>query len=168
MPVIHGKHDLRDPVTPVKDDMMGIVNRIKLFDPNLFVVLNHRTKCYEVHDLAAPGGRKHSMVLRVMEPDGTPRILDQRVLDTLMKNRPGRMDQIFKELDQMEEDREKMWEKKTDQMGDGMADDIKWMGRAVVTSVGWRDRTEKMSATREEIRNAGTTKPDIADSGSPS
>ena len=136
---------MRLPIPPLADSS-GIVQAIQDFDPNLCVVLNTDIGCMEVHDrLAHPS---QTQVMRVMEPDGRPRQLDHRVLENLRRIRPERQHIVLAEMESQDHAREAAREKDIDQIAEGMASDLKWLGKQWTPSVAWRDR----SAAREAIR----------------
>lgn len=117
----------------VLGDALGIAKRVRELDPDLWVAWNTVVQRYEIHDRRAPRG--HSLVMRVQEPNGAFRPLDNRVLETLMKNRRERFDEVFKELEEKEEKREKAWEKRIGEIAEGMADDLRFAGQRVVQGV---------------------------------
>jgi hypothetical protein len=127
----------------VDHDVLGIVDRIKIFDKALYVLYNVTTGHYEIHDSMAPGGKKQTYIMRVQNPDGSPRPLDNRTVVHLMSIRRERMQDIMHELEQGEVQREKDWDKRQEALSAALADDIKWVGQAVVPSVTSRERGSK-------------------------
>lgn len=118
---------------PILDDTLHIAREVRRFDPELFVAFNPHVQRYEVHDRTQPQGQ--TLVMRVQEPDGSYRPLDDRVLQTLMRCRRERFDEVFRELEQKEKERERRWQREMENIAEAMADDLKWMGRPVIR--GW-------------------------------
>jgi len=114
-------------------DPFGIIDRVKEVDPDLFVAWNPNLWRFEVHDRRAPG--EETMVMRVQEPDGRFRMLDNRVLETLRANRRERFPEILREVERVEEEREKRWESDLESLAHGVADELKFAGKVVVQGV---------------------------------
>jgi len=114
---------------PILDDVLHIARRVREFDPALFVAFNTMVQRYEVHDRQARGG---TLVMRVQEPDGSFRPLDERVLETLRRGRRERFGEVFRELEEAEHRREREWERRNTEIGSGLADDLRFAGKPVV------------------------------------
>lgn len=124
--------------------------RVQEVDPALRVMFDGRRERFVVLDTEAPGGTDHQIVLIVQEPSGAFRPFDGRTLETLRKLRPEHRDLINAELDTNEAKRRAEWERRTAQLAEGMADDLRHVGTQIAPSVAWRDR----SIARETIRRA--------------
>jgi|GEM_PF-2933538 hypothetical protein len=118
---------------PIFDDVLHIAKRVKEIDKHLYIAFNTDVQRYEVHDMLMPEGQ--TLVMRVQEPDGSFRPLDNRVLDTLIKNRRERFDEVFKELEEKERKREEAWNKRLEDIALGLADDLKFAGKPVIGGV---------------------------------
>lgn len=129
--------------------------RVQVVDDGLYVSYDTEIDRYEVHDRRAPGGPQFSLVMRVMNPDGTYRPVDQRTIDTLYELRHKAAH--LRPQDVMRELREKeaaAAAAKRSQLGDivyGIFDHLKWAGRDVVPSTLARDRTDP--AARQRMRD---------------
>ncbi len=84
----------------VKDDLFGVVKRIKQIDPKYFVVFNHKTKNYEVHNERQPEGNTLALVC----PYGG---LDLRVVRLVRQTRCERANEVFREIEDNNEKIEK-------------------------------------------------------------
>lgn len=132
----------------------ALTERVREVDPALQVVFDGRRQKYVVIDTAAPGGVDQQIVMVVQEPDGGFRPFDNRTLDHLRQHRMTRADQIIDDLDQAEHAREREWQRQIAQVGDGLGEDLKWIGMRAVgyggTTAAWHHRADP--AAREQIR----------------
>lgn len=119
-------------------------------DPDLSAPLNLVNGCREVYDHRAPGGPKWQLVMRVMSPDGSPRPPTQRDIENLRAARGRDVMTLIDEMDARAEKREQAVQAFVQETAREFAEDLKWIGRRVVPSVAWRDRTDP--AARERIR----------------
>lgn len=128
--------------------------RVREVDPALQVVFDGRRQKFVVIDTEAPGGIDQRIVMIVQEPDGSFRPFDNRTVEHLRRHRMTRAPEIIAELDHAEELREREWARKNEQVGDGMAEDLKWAGMRAMgyggNTVTWQKRTDP--AARERIR----------------
>lgn len=126
--------------------------RVQVVDDDLYVVYDTEIDRYEVHDRRAPGGQQFSQVMRVMNPDGTFRPVDQRTIDTLYELRHKaahlRPQDVMRDLRQKEAARAAEKRKELGDLAYGIVDDLKWAGRDVVQSTLARDRTDPVARAR--------------------
>lgn len=132
----------------------GVADQVRRIDPDLVTVFNKRIGRYEVYDRAAPGGPKWQLVLRVQEPDGSFRPLDARILQPLYEARGRSVDELLDRIEAQEAAHEREIDKRIRALGEDLYE-IAWaMGKRVVPTVAWRDRTppEVRARLREQIR----------------
>ena len=125
---------------PVFDDLLHIGSRIGSIDPYLFLVRNRKTGFYEVHDRHPKVHPNHTMVMRIQKPDGTFRNPGLQDLAELHKLKQQTHKEMYDELGRIEEAREREWAKRDSEIQIAMANDLKWAGKAVVSSLAWRAR----------------------------
>lgn len=135
--------------------------RVQVVDPHLYVVYDTEIDRYEVHDRAAPGGPGHSLVMRVMNEDGTYRPVDQRTIDILYRTRYQMVNEgpeaMKRALTEQERKRRQEQSAKWADWAYGLVSDLKWAGKDIVPSTAWRDRTDPDARRkrREEIAQLG-------------
>lgn len=128
---------------PVFDDLLRIGSRIQSVDPYLTLMLNRKTKFYEVHDRHPKVHPNHTMVMRIQTEDGKfrhPSIQDLVELNRLRQLAP---EKVYAELGQIEEAREREWHRKDNNLMIAMAEDLKWAGKAVARSLSWKARSTR-------------------------
>lgn len=124
----------------VTDDLFHIGTRVRDLDPWLVLVLNSYNNRYEVHDTHPNVHPRHTLLLRVMTLQGEFRIPDSRDLNTLREMRSKTPEQVYKEIEDYEEARLRKWDAESTRLGLSLADDIRWAGRAITSSVAARAR----------------------------
>ena len=122
---------------PILDDFYGVAKMLRDIDPDLYLAFNTAIERYEVHDRRAKPG--HTLVMRVMEPDGSFRLPDHRVIETILKYRGRSVDDILREIDAQNERRQAEWEKRNQEIAEGIADDLAFAGKPVVQGADVRD-----------------------------
>lgn len=122
---------------PVLDDFYGIAKMLRDIDPDLYLAFNTHIERYEVHDRRAKPG--HTLVMRVMEPDGSFRLPDHRVIETILKYRGRSIQDIVREINEQNRRREEAWERRNQDIAEGLADDLAFAGKPVVQGVDVRD-----------------------------
>lgn len=130
---------------------------VKAIDPDLVLVFNRKSGCLEVYDAAAPGGPKWQFVKRLMNEAGHFRAPERRDLDDLRRARRPVAETIA-ELEASEAAREADMTRRARELGEGLADEIRYLGKRVVPTVTWRDRTppDVRARLREQIRTAAS------------
>lgn len=121
----------------------------ELNDDGLYVIFDGQRRKFCVMDRKAPGGPDSAYVMLIQNPDGSGRRIDERDIKTLRKLRHH--DIVAEELQKMHDEHEREVVSKRKSMAAGLADDLRWIGKAVVPSVGWRDRSAAREAIRKEM-----------------
>ena len=130
----------------------GIAPDLKAIDPSLVLVFNKR--CYvrpdgayqgrfEIYDANAPGGPKWQFVKRIQNADGTFRRPDRRDIDDILIARSRPVDQLMKEMEDRADLRERRVRSFIQDTARGFADDLKYIGRRITSSVESRNRTRE-------------------------
>lgn len=122
---------------PVLDDFYGVARRLREIDPDLYLAWNPVVQRYEVHDRRAHP--KHTLVLRVQEPDGSFRLPDGRVIEAILKYRGKSIKEIVREIDEHNEKLERSIQRQRLDIAEGLADDLSFAGKPVVQGVSFDD-----------------------------
>lgn len=104
---------------------------------------------FVIEDTKAPGGPSAAYVMVVQNPDGSPADVDARTVQTIRKMY-GNHKAAAQELIDGEIERERANKARRQDTAYGLADALRWFGRAVTPSVAWDAR----SAAREAIHKA--------------
>lgn len=134
----------------------GAAVDVKRVDPDLVTVFNTRTERYEIYDrLVKP---RWQLVMRVQEEDGSYRPLDGRVLPPLYEARGRSVDELLDQMEIRDNGIEDWMTKQARNLGEDMYEIFWSLGKRVVPTIAWRDRTppEVRARLREKIRAAGT------------
>src|SRR3990167_5471349 len=126
----------------------GVADQVRRVDPELVTVFNTMTQRYEIYDRAAPGGPKWQLVMRVQEEDGSFRPLDGRVLEPLYQARGRDVMELLDEFEARDEQREQEFTKHARGLGEDLYEIVWALGKRVVPTVAWRDRTSPEAKTR--------------------
>ena len=130
-------------IIPFLDDRNPFPKALKDIDSNLYVATNLAVNRFEIHDKQAKEG--YTMVMRVQEPDGSFRPLDERTLTTIRQIVKKDLAQVIKEIDEHNAKIHKDIASKKRNMIEGIVDDLKYAGKPLVRGYSNEPRTDKGS-----------------------
>lgn len=116
----------------------------------LRVLFNVDRLKFVIQDTKAPGGPASSYVMIVQTPDGMPKDVDQHTIQELRKLYGQSRKDAAEELIRAEKAREARVKHERSERAYGVADALRWIGRAVTPSVAWGKRAQPID--RDAIR----------------
>jgi len=133
---------------------LSYTKQVKQIKDTLYVVYNRAREKFIVKDVDLHG--EHYIVMIVQEPDGGFRPFDERAMETLRKSvyRGPDVKKILGELEQIQQEKQRLLEKDSEEMIYGLAETLKWVGVDVTPSTAWRDRSlpHEAKVRREQLR----------------
>jgi len=125
----------------IENDLFQISHRLRSIDPFYVLVFNSKVNRYEIHDTHPKVHPNHTMLIRVQTEGCEFRLADSRDLTTLLEMRSKTPEQVWTELQDYNEARDRAWQKKTDDIESALRADLRYAGRDITQSIASRSRS---------------------------